>query len=224
MIELETRKPVEAPNKPEKPARKRHKPRPELASSLILAIPVAICSAVAFSGQLAWMHEHLKWGWPGQILMALALESIGLFYAWQTYQSELANDAAMRPRIAAYGAACLAGLLNYSHYSSDMRPTPVALITAYMSMMAPFLAMSWSRRISRNALAKQGLIEPHAVRLGMARRFYYPVKSYKVSRYAAWHGQNVPAKAIDEYTMSARERALAKDFAELDLDTSELAI
>jgi hypothetical protein len=173
---------------------------PDWQYKTILAIPVTLCMTVAFFGQLGWIHDHLKWGWPGQITMALALESIALFFAWQSYNSEMANDSALKSKIAAYAMGLLVGWLNYSHYAKAFEyPNGIAIITGMMSTISPWLASSWSRRVSRNLLASKGLIEGHALRLGTTRWLWHPIRSAKVMFNATWEGQTIPIKAITTY-------------------------
>jgi hypothetical protein len=84
--------------------------------ALAAAIPVILVNAVAFAGQLAFLHDHLPWPLAGQIMMAVALESVAVYLAWHAHVAQLANDSALRLRLAAYGFALVIATMNYSHY------------------------------------------------------------------------------------------------------------
>ena len=58
--------------------------------------------------------------------------------------------------------------MNYSHYAGPgWRPTFPALAVGLMSASSPWLWAVHSRRVSRDALMAAGLVEPHALRLGV---------------------------------------------------------
>src|SRR5207342_563631 len=117
---------------------------------------------------LAFLHAHLHWHLPGQILVAAVMESIAVYLAWQSHLAQLANDSALRLRLAAYGFALLIAVMNYSHFAvmPGWRPTVPAVIVGMCSAISPWLWSIHTRRMSRDQLMAQGLIEPHALRLG----------------------------------------------------------
>lgn len=161
------------------------------------AIPIVLVNSVAFAAQLAFLRGHLPWPPAGQVLVAVALESIAVYLAWQAHLAQLADDSAMRLRLAAYGMAALIGAMNYSHYAAPhWRPTFPAVAFGMASAISPWLWSVHSRRESRDALKARGLIEPHAVRLGATRWAWHPVLSFRVMRWAAWSGEADPAAAI----------------------------
>jgi hypothetical protein len=151
---------------------------------------------VAFGAQLGFWNVHLRT--PVQaVLVALALESIAVYLAWQAHLAQLADDSALRLRLAAYGIALLIGTLNYSHFMRPgWRPTVAAVTFGLMSAISPWLWSVHSRRTSRDALKARGLIEPHAVRLGATRWTWHPYRSACVMWRATWLGETDPAKAI----------------------------
>ena len=165
----------------------------------LAAIPVILVNAVAFYGQLAFLrgHGHLPAPFAIQALVAVALESIAVYLAWQAHLAQLADDSALRLRLAAYGMAALIAAMNYSHYAAPhWRPTFAALAFALCSAVSPWLWSIHSRRESRDTLKARGLIEPHAVRLGVTRWMWHPWRSPRVMWHATWAGENDPAKAI----------------------------
>jgi hypothetical protein len=163
----------------------------------LAAIPVVLVNAVAFYGQLAFLRTHLPAPVAVQALVAVALESIAVYLAWQAHLAQLADDSALRLRLAAYGMAALIAAMNYSHYAAaHWRPTFAAIAFALCSAISPWLWSVHSRRESRDALKAKGLIEPHAVRLGVTRWLWHPWRSPQVMWHATWAGENDPAKAI----------------------------
>jgi Protein of unknown function (DUF2637) len=152
---------------------------------------------VAFWGQLAFLHGHLAAPAGVQALVAVALESIAVYLAWQAHLAQLADDSALRLRLAAYAMAALIAAMNWSHYAGPgWRPTFAAAAFALCSAISPWLWSVHSRRESRDALKVRGLIEPRAVRLGMTRWLWHPLRSPAVMWHATWAGENDPAKAI----------------------------
>ena len=162
----------------------------------LAAIPVALVNSVAFGAQLGFWRAHLPF-LAQAVLVALALESIAVYLAWLAHLALLADDAALRLRLAAYGVALLIGALNYSHFDGPgWRPTVPAVTFGMMSAISPWLWSAHSRRASRDALKARGLIEPHAVRLGATRWAWHPARSARVMWHATWEGETDPARAI----------------------------
>jgi Protein of unknown function (DUF2637) len=190
----------------------------------LAAIPVILVNAVAFYGQLAFLrgHGHLPAPFAVQALVAVALESIAVYLAWQAHLAQLADDSALRLRLAAYGMAALIGAMNYSHYAAPhWRPTFAAIAFALCSAISPWLWSIHSRRESRDTLKARGLIEPHAVRLGVTRWLWHPWRSPRVMWQATWAGENDPAKAI-ALTEPAVPSAGQDDSAELATEDAKI--
>ncbi len=163
----------------------------------LAAVPIVLVNAVAFAGQLAFLRVHLPWPAPGQVLVAVTLESVAVYLAWQAHLALAADDSALRLRLAAYSFALVIGVMNYSHYmAAGWRPTFAAVTFGLMSVSSPWLWSVHSRRVSRDALKARGLIEAHAVRLGATRWLWHPALSFRVMRWAAWTGEADPARAI----------------------------
>lgn len=160
------------------------------------AVPVVLVNVVAFGAQLGFWHAHVPLPLEA-VLVALALESIAIYLAWQSHLAQLADDSALRIRLAAYGMALLIGALNYSHFMlPGWRPTVAAVTFGMMSAISPWLWSVHSRRVSRDALKERGLIEAHAVRLGATRWLWHPVRSAWVMWHATWLGETDPSRAI----------------------------
>ena len=169
----------------------------------LAGIPVVLVNSVAFGAQLGFWRVHVPLVFEA-VLVALALESIAIYLAWHAHLAQLADDSALRLRLAAYGMALLIGALNYSHFDGPgWRPTVPAVTFGMMSAISPWLWSVHSRRVSRDALKAKGLIEPHAVRLGATRWTWHLIRSWRVMFRATWQGENDPAKAIALPAMNA---------------------
>lgn len=161
----------------------------------LAAVPIVIVNYVAFRAQLRFWQAHLS---PADaVLVSVALESIAIYLMWLAHQALIEDDAAFRPRLAAYGMALLIGVLNYSHYMRPgWRPDVAAVTFGMMSVISPWLWSAYSRRVSRPLLKDMNLIEGHAVRLGITRWFFHAYRCLRVMRAATWAGENRPAGAI----------------------------
>ena len=163
----------------------------------LAAVPIVLVNTVAFLGQLAFLRARLPWPLAGQVLVAVTLESIAVYLAWQAHLALVAGDSALRLRLAAYSFALVIGVMNYSHWmAAGWRPTFAAVTFGLMSVSSPWLWSVHSRRVSRDALLATNDLEPHAVRLGMTRWFWHPVRAVRVMSRAAWAGVTKPADAI----------------------------
>jgi hypothetical protein len=177
-----------------------------VARPVAAAVPVVLVNVVAFAGQLAFLRAHLPWPPIGQVLVAVTLESVAVYLAWQAHLAQLANDSALRLRLAAYGFAALIAVMNYSHYAGPgWAPTFTAVTVALCSAASPWLWGVHTRRRSRDELMARGLVEPHAVRLGGTRWFWHPYRCVRVMWAASWTGETGPARAIGAvYPVSRR--------------------
>jgi hypothetical protein len=180
------------------------------ARAAAVAVPLLLVNAVAFSGQLAFLRTHLPWPLPGQVIMAVALESVAVFLALHAHVAALANDSAMRLRLASYAFGAVIGAMNYSHYAvPGWRPTFPAVAVGLMSASSPWLWAVHSRRASRDQMMAAGLIEGHALRLGSTRWLWHPVRSARVMYHATWTGITDPREAITGWEASCQRRAPA---------------
>jgi hypothetical protein len=175
------------------------------------AVPVALVNATAFIGQFAWVQQHVPWILPGQLLFAVALESVAIYLAWHAHLAQLANDSAGRLKLSAYLFALVIGAMNYSHYARDWHPNALAVGLGLMSALSPWLWGVYSRRASRDKLMERGLVEEHAVRLGANRWMWHPWRAMQVMYHATWVGEGSPQRAIALY--EARQTARRSDRA-----------
>jgi hypothetical protein len=172
----------------------------------LTAIPIIAVNAVAFYGQLAYLHTHLAAPDAIRVLVALTLESIAVYLAWMAHLALIADDSALRIRLAAYGMAVLIAVLNYSHYMRPgWRPTATAVIFGLCSVISPGLWSVYSRREARDRLKASGLIEAHAVRLGATRWAWHLYRCVRVMWAASWEGETDPGKVIALLGHSGRQ-------------------
>lgn len=166
---------------------------------IMAGIPLVLVNIVAFAGQFAYIRDNIQWPLAGQVVFALALESIALFLTYMAHEALMAEDSAYGLRILSYLFGGIIGLMNYSHYANGMRPTFEAIATGLMSVASPFLWGIYSRRKSRDDLKAKGLIESRAVKLGALRWMLWSRESAQVFRRSVWTGQSNPAQAIAEW-------------------------
>lgn len=168
--------------------------------AITAAVPVCLVNATAFIGQFMFLHAHLHWIVPGQVLFAVTLESVAITLAWHAHVAELSNDSSIRLRVSAYAFAAVIGAMNYSHYAAPhWRPTFMAVSLAIMSTSSPWLWGVHTRRASRDQLMERKLLEERGVRLGISRWTWHPLRSLRVTSWSSWHGVNDPARAIGHF-------------------------
>lgn len=184
-----------------------------LIPKIILIIPLLLVNSVAVIGQMAFASEHLKqWGFAGQLLFALSLESIAVYLSWHAMAAERRNDSAMRLVMASYLFGFTVAMINYSHFAKPFtKPNTIGIVVALMSMSSPILWRIHSRAVSRSILYQKGLIDEHMVRLGGSRWLWHPIRSFKVTWHASWLNIDTrPHKAIQAWEESEIEKAKKK--------------
>jgi hypothetical protein len=165
-----------------------------------LAVPVLLVNTVAFFGQFGYLKDHLPWPVAGVAMAAVALESIAIYLQWHAHLAQMANDSALRLRLASYALALVIGAMNYSHYAGPhWAPTVPAVMLGLMSAISPWLWGIHSRRVSRDELMRRGLVEEHALRLGATRWMWHALRSFRVMHRATWTGETDPARAIEPF-------------------------
>jgi hypothetical protein len=190
------------------------------ALAALAAVPVALVNAVAFIGQFEFLHTHVPWILPGQVLFAVALESVAVYLAAHAHIAKMANDSSGRIMLSAYLFALVIAAMNYSHYAAPhWRPTFMAVGLALMSASSPWLWNVHSRRVSRDKLMARGLLEEKSVRLGATRWTWHPYRSMIVTWLATWEGETNVQRAIamwKEHVSLAEERRMARGLRQDD--------
>ena len=179
--------------------RTRKIPRP-LVEAVILAIPLLLVSMIAVMGQEQWAAQYATggdqvWAW----LLALALESMGVYTAWEAHAALLAGDTAVRLRLGSYGIGAVVGALNYWDHSTSGHPSAAAIAFGLMSASAPWLWAIRSRSLHRAQLKAAGLIEARSVRFPAARWLWWPRLTFHVYREAIRAGETDPRRAMERW-------------------------
>jgi hypothetical protein len=193
---------VDAPAPVHTPAMHAHIPGTDVHQSrsrarwAALIAPLLLVNGVAGWGQTAWALEHVTPHLVLAVAVAVTIESIGVYLAFEAHSALMAGDAALRLRLGSYGVGLLAGTLNYWHYA----PTPghltaEAVTFGVLSAVSPWLWAIRSRSLSREQLRAQGLIDPRSVKFTSAQWLWFPVQSLRALRQAVWVGETNPAKA-----------------------------
>lgn len=181
-------------------------------------LPLFLVNTMAVFGQLGWGRENLTQvgaspddlaRWVVALMFAATLESIALFLAYYANRALDRGDSATALYLAAFGVAGLVAGVNYSHYADGEEitfltldvpgPSAMAVVFALCSVASPWLWRIKHRDANRNKLHALGVIDAKAVRLGMARKIWHPVRSFKVMWHATWSGETNPAKAVADW-------------------------
>jgi hypothetical protein len=167
------------------------------ARTLPLLLPLVLVNTAAIYGQAGWAYDHLIHHWLIAAAFAAAVESIGVYLAFEAHAALMAGDASARLRAGSYLIGALAGVLNYAHFASaGYRPNPLAVTFAAMSSISPWLWAIRSRSMNRARLRELGQIDPRAVRFALLRWLLFPLRTVRAFRVAVWHGIVTPAEAV----------------------------
>jgi hypothetical protein len=197
-----------------------------VARQAALLVPLVLVNTLAIWGQTGWAldhiggEEHFPIALGGALTFAAAVESIGVYLAYEAHVARLAGDSAGWLSAAAYAVAAFAGRLNWDHWVD--RNQTLALVFAVMSGISPWLWSIRSRSIHREQLRSKGLIEGRMVKFGRARWVLYPFRTYRVARAAVWDGEVDPAVAIWTYWPRSTNDAESTSDQSTDVDNSTL--
>lgn len=185
-----------------------------------LAVPLVLVNAAAVWGQAGWAYDNITTGalggWIIAFLFATAVESIGVYLAWESHESLMADQASALLRLGSYAIGLLAGVLNFLHFSGQSAATGIAF--GALSAISPWLWATWSRARNRTRLAQLGLVDVRGVKLSTARKVWHPVKSVRVLSWAAWAGVTDPAAAVAGWEGALPE---APEAPEIELEEEE---
>lgn len=191
---------------------------------VFLAVPLVLVNASAIWGQAGWAYDNLKvaTGVPQVVvalLFACAVESVGVYLAWEAHEALMADQASALLRVGSYVVGLLAGALNFQHFAPRGLPTAVAF--GALSSISPWLWAVWSRARNRARLAELGVVDVRGVRLSTARKVWHPIKSVRVLRWSAWAGVTNPQQAVRRWEASRGEPEVPEPLTEGG-DTGEL--
>jgi hypothetical protein len=186
-------------------------------------IPLVLVNIAAVIGQVGWALDHLAIGEPGGLLRWFAAimfgstaESIALFLQYYAARALMNRDSAASLYVGTFLVAGLVATVNYSHWSNPAeneffgKVNATAVIFALCSFISPWLWRIHNRAEYREALKAAGEIDTRAVKLSMARKIMYPIRSFRTIRLAAWYGETNPAKAVEMYENQRIARATVK--------------
>lgn len=173
---------------------------------MFLAVPLVLVNSAAVWGQAGWAFESITrggaFGAVIAVLFALAVESIGVYLAWESHESLMADQSSAMLRFGSYGIGLLVGVLNYLHFSAQSVPTGIAF--GALSSISPWLWGVWSRARNRTRLAELGEVDVRGVKLSTSRKLWHPIRSVQVMSWAAWEGVTDPAAAVAGWEASLR--------------------
>jgi hypothetical protein len=183
----------------------------ETAQRLALFVPLALVNSFAVFGQGAWAYDHListhlrvahaTVAFAVCALFAASLESIGVYLAVEAHAALVADQASGLLRAGSYAIGLLVGALNFWHFAGPgFAPTTAAVTFGLLSAISPWLWAIRSRAINRSRLRELGLLDERGVKLSTSRKFWHPVMSVKVIKWAAWAGVKDPAAAVAGWT------------------------
>lgn len=167
-----------------------------------LIVPLVLVNSAAVWGQAGWLYDNVTtggiFGLVVAILIAVAVESIGVYLAQESHDALMADQASLGLRLGSYAVGLLAGGLNYLHFSTQSTATGIAF--GGLSAISPWLWAIWSKARNRGRLAELGLVDVRGVKLSAARKLWHPVRSVRVMSWAAWEGVTDPREAVAGWT------------------------
>jgi chemotaxis protein histidine kinase CheA len=186
-------------------------------------LPLVLVNIAAVIGQVGWALDHLAIGdagsplrWFAAIMFGSTAESIALFLQYYAARALMNRDSAASLYLGTFLVAGLVAAVNYSHWSNPAEGqffgtvNATAVIFALCSFISPWLWRIHNRAEYREKLKAAGEIDTRAVKLSMARKVMYPIRSFRTIRLAAWYGETNPAKAVEMYENQRIARATVK--------------
>lgn len=186
--------------------------------------PLFLVNVAAITGQIGWALDHLAIGEPGSlvriiaaVLFGITAETIALFLQYYANRALLNRDSAGSLYLAAFMVAGMVAAVNFSHWSNPTgneffgQVNATAVVFALCSFVSPWLWRIHNRAEYREALRAAGEIDARAVKLSLARKIMYPVRSFQVIRLAAWYGETNPSKAVEMYETRRIAKATVRD-------------
>lgn len=184
-----------------------------------LIVPLVLVNAAAIWGQAGWAYKHIASGLTAAghtrtalvvaLLFACAIESIGVYLAYEAHEALMADQASALLRAGSYAVGGLAGALNYWHFAEASKAQAVAF--AGLSAVSPWLWTVWSRARNRTRLAELGIADTRGVKLSTTRKVWHPIQSLQVMSWAAWAGVTDPAEAVAGWERSRPPAEQRKD-------------
>jgi len=176
---------------------------------VFLAVPLVLVNAAAVWGQAGWALTNIThggiFGLIVAVLFALAVESIGVYLAFESHLALMADQAAGLLRVGSYAVGALAGALNFLHFREQSLAT--GIVFGALSAVSPWLWAIYSRARNRVRLAELDLVDQRGVKLSTSRKLWHPVRSMRVISWAAWEGETNPRAAVEGWERSRWDQA-----------------
>jgi hypothetical protein len=186
--------------------------------TLHLLVPLVLDTGLAMTGQvIALLGITESSGWPLGARIALSIaasagfESLSLSVQWHAHDELLRNATlqAARRRLASYGLAIGAALLQWWHFSDHWAPTPLAFMFAVFSVMSPWLWGMHTRRRQAIILAARGTSDTHGAVFGLSRWFAFPLVTPRVWRHSIDTFTDDPRAAWESWKATRKAEATA---------------
>lgn len=192
---------------------------------LFLTIPLVLVNAAAIWGQAGWAYEKLAAGIVVAVLFAVAVESIGVYLAWEAHEARLGDREYFGKQLASYAVGAFAGYVNYQHFA-EINHTQ-AVVFGVLSALSPWLWCVYSQAQNKERLHALGLLDTRGVKLSAARKIWHPGRSLNVIRWAAWEGVKNPAEAVNGWELdhdpeAIERRAKREEAQELPAEVSPI--
>ncbi|HVH89926.1 MAG TPA: DUF2637 domain-containing protein [Candidatus Acidoferrum sp.] len=192
-------------------------------------IPIVLVNVLALGGQAAWTYGEMVTGFlegmvaasiAAGVLLGVTLESISVYLMLEAHAATLEQQSSGTLRLAAYAISAIMATLNYNHWSRWSWGLGVGF--ALLSMVSPFLWSVRSKRASAAQRAARGEVDPAGVKLSTARKFWHPLLSLRVVRWAAWAGETDPTRAVS--TWQREESAPLRGHVEIETPPERVAL
>jgi hypothetical protein len=155
-------------------------------SSFVLVPVLVLVNSAAVWGQTEWARENIVpqgWTFRAGLLLALgcaaALELTGVLLAMEADRADDNKVPSGGIRMMSYGVGLVSGGLNLSHWGVGA----AGIAFGFLSTLSPFLWGIHSR------VSKSRAVAP-------SRRFWHPLRSISLLRFAAWEGISNEEEAL----------------------------
>lgn len=142
--------------------------------------PILAPMAVAWTGQAHFAMQKLDWPFWGGVLFAAAYELTTVFCAWMWNEARKDGYRGLEYAVAIWAFGLGAAVQQWWHYAGPgMSATPQSVTYAMMTLVGVILWKLYARLIHRRELVKKGKVPPSRARIGAARWFRYPKRSFQ---------------------------------------------
>jgi hypothetical protein len=158
-------------------------------SSFVLVPVLVLVNSAAVWGQTEWARENIVpdgWSFRAGLLLALgcaaALELTGVLLAMEADRADDNGVPSGGIRMMSYVVGLVSGGINLSHWGIGA----AGVAFGFLSTLSPFLWGIHSR------VSKSRAVAP-------SRRFWHPIRSISLLRFAAWEGISDEEEALRQF-------------------------